>query len=336
MSASSLSTVRYLRHHMKNMEVSGSSFSTPQLQSQMRVTVTGIVQEALYFLVSSWIITKICLFQNLVSTVDLDNHILVTVFTLYCFGTTINLGVGPQGYFQFAVNAVAVLAIEANMISCGCLSAFYFTQIVPPRRSYFIWIKRNIKTIIYLGLLLYYFYFLIEWIVIGLVFYDVFSQSRTDHTNSTSGAGPVQNLSGNVLGLSSSINTMIGCRIFVIWMSLGVMTLSSCTTVRYLRRHMKNMESSSISFSSPQLQSQMRVTIIGIVQGLLYLLCALWFCVDVWLRAIEFIIFDIDRHISLTVYSLYCLGSSVNLGVGQSLFRQRANTQHPFQTWRTL
>ncbi|XP_028819816.1 taste receptor type 2 member 8-like [Denticeps clupeoides] len=104
MSASSLSTVRYLRHHMKNMEVSGSSFSTPQLQSQMRVTVTGIVQEALYFLVSSWIITKICLFQNLVSTVDLDNHILVTVFTLYCFGTTINLGVGQSVFRQKAAS----------------------------------------------------------------------------------------------------------------------------------------------------------------------------------------------------------------------------------------
>ncbi|XP_028820525.1 uncharacterized protein LOC114770642 [Denticeps clupeoides] len=93
MTLSSLSTVDYLRRHISSMGAVGIS-SSPHLRSQIRVTVIGIIQGGLFSLCSLWIVVNICFFQKTVSTFDPNNHILVTVFTLYSFGTTINLGVG--------------------------------------------------------------------------------------------------------------------------------------------------------------------------------------------------------------------------------------------------
>ncbi|KAJ8415204.1 hypothetical protein AAFF_G00009020 [Aldrovandia affinis] len=99
--------------------------------------------------------------------------------------------------------------------------------------------------------------------------------------------------------------------------------LSSCATVLYLWKHMRRMQvTPNSSFSSPRLQSQWRVTITGIIQAVLYLFCSLWFILSYLL-----LIFNLDHdyigHILCTVICLLSICTNINLGFGQTLFRQR-------------
>ncbi|KAJ8415205.1 hypothetical protein AAFF_G00009030 [Aldrovandia affinis] len=99
--------------------------------------------------------------------------------------------------------------------------------------------------------------------------------------------------------------------------------LSSCTTVLYLWNHVRRMQvTPNSSFSSPRLQSQWRVTITGIIQALLYLYCSLWFILSYLLTLFKPDI-DEEGHILFTVICLFSFGTNINMGFGQTLFRQR-------------
>ncbi|CAL8320909.1 unnamed protein product [Merluccius merluccius] len=50
----SFATAHYLNKHMKSLAASGGSLFNPRLGSQIRVTVTGILQEVLSCLYALW------------------------------------------------------------------------------------------------------------------------------------------------------------------------------------------------------------------------------------------------------------------------------------------
>ena len=107
------------------------------------------------------------------------------------------------------------------------------------------------------------------------------------------------------------------------FLCLFVMMISCFAKAHYLNKHMKNLSVSDGSLSSPRLHSQIRVTVTGILQELLCFLCAMWIIVDVMSVYLSSYFF-FDHYITFTVINLYILGSTVNLGVGQTLFRKRA------------
>ncbi|XP_074551457.1 taste receptor, type 2, member 201, tandem duplicate 1 [Halichoeres trimaculatus] len=192
MITSSISIVRYLHRHMRSMVQSGSGFSTPKIQSQMRVAVTGLSQGVLYFLLDTYNLVES--FTNIYSHHVFTAWVSFTVLSLYITGTTVNLGVGQAA---FSLNDT----VSTNSV---CIQVPHSV----------------------------------------LKIYEV-----THHT--------VQ------------VNFLL---------HVCVMMLSNASTVIYLGKHTRRMLANRQSLSCPNFRGEVRVTVIGILQGLLFFLCCVSTC----------------------------------------------------------
>ncbi|XP_041934247.1 uncharacterized protein LOC121697039 [Alosa sapidissima] len=202
--------------------------------------------------------------------------------------------------------------VEISMTTTVWLNVFYFSQIVPAQRAFFVWLKSNIKLFIYCGLVFYWVFLLINGIF--EVFISLIKAKNT--VNSTgNGTDPHEYSPHHVISLVGHV-----IKLLYLFLSLVVMLGSGCATVSYLRRHMENMKSSMKS----SLESQLRVTTTGIVQAVFYFMCATWICISMLHNDIFKYKFDENDYIFYSVTSLYSLGTCINLCIGQSLFRQRA------------
>ena len=210
------------------------------------------------------------------------------------------------------VDMLVLFTAFTSMSTSVWLNFFYYTQIVPAQRALFIWVKRYIKIIIYWGLFVDRVLFMFD---LASVIYYVTITEGNDNITYTSTNNTVSD------GLYYTVLVCFYCKVIYMFFCLCVMVGSSWVTVCYLHRHMKRMKESGSPFSSPRLHSQMRVTITGILQGILYFLCALWIFISFF--SINFsMVFNYTFF--NTVISLYMFGTTVNLGIGQSVFRQRA------------
>ncbi|KAI3356134.1 hypothetical protein L3Q82_017391 [Scortum barcoo] len=454
MMVSSFSTVHYLHRHIQSVVHGGSSFSTLRIQSQMRVTITGISQGVLYFLCTAYYFLDSGLSyfsQHFVFSVWIN----FTVTSLYISGTTINLGIGQATFRQRIVNMwkalralagigvvthdmtkhsihltsgeianlecltgliclrttreedakretanrikmnylthvlingpLVILNILANAFYTFCmvrplhggrikqplklllaslifstitymvsmpvllfsrrqvendallhlsnvmfmgslsttltssvwLNFFYWTQIVPAQRAPFIWIKRNIKPIIY-------WIWVVEKIAIMFNFTvfldsaDRFGFSSNDTVDHDM-LPPASALSERLVGIEIILVFLRKAHFFV---CLCVMVMSSSSTVVYLSRHMRRMIANGQSTSCPQFRGQVRVTVTGILQGVLYSFC--WAVWTVYSFTEKTSPTSCTSLIIFTTINLYMSGNTVSLGAGQSVFRQRA------------
>uniref|UniRef100_A0A8C7WA33 Taste receptor type 2 n=1 Tax=Oncorhynchus mykiss TaxID=8022 RepID=A0A8C7WA33_ONCMY len=296
MVGSSCATVCYLHRHMKSMKEIGSPFSSPRLHSQMRVTIAGILQGILFLFTALWIFIHYS--SKVFSSTSFDDNILYTVISLYKFGTTLNLGIGQA--FYSASYLIMLYMASTSMSTSVWLNFFYYTQIVPAQQALFTWVKRNIKSIIYWGLF-----------GDGMFIITGFTSTNANPTDTAS-----------LTVLLHTLTASECLKIIYVFFCLCVMLGSSCATVCYLHRHMKSMKESGSPFSSPRLHSQMRVTIAGILQGILFLFTALWIFIHYSSKVLSSTSFD--DNILYTVISLYKFGTTLNLGIGQAVFRQRA------------
>ncbi|KAM8857917.1 taste receptor, type 2, member 201, tandem duplicate 1 [Synchiropus picturatus] len=98
------------------------------------------------------------------------------------------------------------------------------------------------------------------------------------------------------------------------------MVMSTVSISIYLIRHIQRMLASGKTCSSPKFLGQLRVTIAGVVQGLLYFVCAVW---NTHKFVEENLSQLVDAHVHFTVINVYMLGTTLNLWVGQSVFRQK-------------
>ena len=213
---------------------------------------------------------------------------------------------------ETAYYAVLIFSSYYSMSSCVWLSIFYYTKIVLNQRPFFIWMRRNIKLVLYSCLLVDRLFLLLDACAAT---YEI-TQAR--------------------LGLSLFSNTSTYDGTMEVYLSvfrhihplhmflfIVMMAASSGATLVYLRGHMKSMEGTS-SFSSPLHKSQMRVTIMSLIHTLLYFLYALW------VTGCSLVLDKLDKYNS-TLFSnlyhmfasLYSLGITVNLGFGQPIFRQK-------------
>ncbi|XP_036430625.1 taste receptor type 2 member 119-like [Colossoma macropomum] len=206
------------------------------------------------------------------------------------------------GFYYFTAECL-LFTMRTSVTSCLWLNVFYYCQIVPAKHPLLILLKKNIKLFVYSALILDKFIFLY-----GIAASVVHHMITTPYTATYLHKNAVKH----------AVKVDFWLRLIYFLFSLCVMLTSSCATVLYLRRHMKNMEESSRS--SPHLHSQMRVTITGIVQTLLYFLCSVWLITDDIVYHLSSADFDSKAYIICTVITLYSFWTNINLGLGQSIF----------------
>ncbi|CAB1414550.1 unnamed protein product [Pleuronectes platessa] len=93
---------------------------------------------------------------------------------------------------------------------------------------------------------------------------------------------------------------------------------------------MRNVALSGSSFNAPRNQRHMRVATTGACQGAVYFLYATYYLLSS-LSNFYSPNFRLGYWALFTVTSLFISGTTVNLGIGQTVFRQRAA-----RTWTAL
>ncbi|XP_017326267.2 taste receptor type 2 member 4 [Ictalurus punctatus] len=214
--------------------------------------------------------------------------------------------------------------MRTSVTSSLWLNVFYYCQIVPAQHSVFIYLKRNIRFFIYSSMIAEKFFLLFgfsENIAKSALFYQVFN-----------GAIYTAQWNGTQAKLDTLYDFMLVdmcLRFSYLSICLWVMLISSCTMILYLRKHMKSMEGNSSSFSSPRRQRQMRVTITGMIQTFLFFLCLIWMIVKELFNLVYGQNIDFYGYIGCIVVSLYSFGTTINLCVGQTIFRHRG-----YEVWQ--
>ncbi|KAF3843000.1 hypothetical protein F7725_001849 [Dissostichus mawsoni] len=295
-------TLVYLCGHMRRMVANGQPVSHPRLRSQVRVTVTGILQGVLYLVCAVW--TMCQFFSNGRPPMNIIHCTNFTVINLYMSGTTVALGVAESWKVSRISYVVALCSLSNSITSSVWLNFFYYTQIVPAQSALSIWIKNNVKSFIYC-------FWLVERIYTVFDFTTLYlshSFNRFGSSNSTMDHDTVV----------SSLKWLKYLFLIVVWIlkihlffCLCVMLMSSLCTVVYLCGHMRRMVANGQPVSHPRLRSQVRVTVTGILQGVLYLICAVW----TMCQFFPFVFIDPTTH--FTVINLYMSGTTVALGVGR-------------------
>ncbi|XP_056896168.1 taste receptor type 2 member 1-like isoform X1 [Takifugu flavidus] len=250
------------------------------------------------------------------------------LWTMLCCNLSFQVSVQVLFFFVNAsiglivsIFGIFIFSLSTSMTTTVWLNFLYFIQIVPLKSPVFLWMKRNHKATIYC-------IWMVEKLIIGItvtsiVMFDVsvFSQiSDLMSFNATFNSDTVFNkLPSHLIKLAKA--TMIMNEVYFV-ICLFIMSLSSLSTAIYLSRHLRQMASKVRSCSL--FRSQVRVTVTGILQGALYVLLSAWILS-------RFMFYDIVvgpaaymTLANITVINVYMMGTIVNLGVGQAVFRQRA------------
>ncbi|NP_001077333.1 taste receptor, type 2, member 201, tandem duplicate 1 [Danio rerio] len=220
----------------------------------------------------------------------------------------------PPVWLYIISGATILFAMRTSFTACLGLQICYFLQIVPVRWPCFIWMKKHIKLFMYVLLFLDRLYFLSQYVIrvfleIRRVVMSFNSSSVYDNTTSQSADF------GYYMFIA---DFWLKCCYFFI--CLGIMLTSGITTVVYLWKHMKRMKENTSSLSALCKRQQMRVTIMGIIQTVLFFFASGWLMTEEFIEC-YFGGYDVGTHLASTVMALYSLGTTLLLGIGQSKFR---------------
>ncbi|XP_053089830.1 taste receptor type 2 member 114-like [Pangasianodon hypophthalmus] len=230
-----------------------------------------------------------------------------------------------SGFLVYVViEEILFLTMKTSATSSLWLNVFYYYQIVPAQYSVFIYLKRNIRLSIYSFMIAEKIFFLFGFSenIAFCAFFDQLYNSEFFTTQWNETSAKLDRLYDCIL-----VDTWLRCGYLLL--CLCVMLTSSCATILYLRKHVKSIEGSSSSFSSPRLQRQMRVTLTGIIQTFLFFLCLVWMIVRELFELLGNQNIDFYSYIGCTVVCLYSFGTTINLCVGQTIFRNRV-----FKVWQ--
>lgn len=213
---------------------------------------------------------------------------------------------------------VLIYQFFCGNFSCNAwISIFYHMSIVPQHRAIFIWIRRNIRVVLYVGFVLNQIMLLFS-LTLGTVSYFMLEpvpENFTSHDLNTTSAESLE-LDLYLFHVANFLYLLYcTCPMITLLISWG-------KTFVYLREHIKKMGQSSESFSQPQQKSQMRVTVTGMVQAALFLPSSLWTVAVAALFITDlFEIVDPHRFITMTFCSASSLGNILCFGFSQSVFR---------------
>lgn len=241
--------------------------------------------------------------------------VLVWYSIFYCLSLIVLYGLFKENssFKMLMVSLITVLWYMHNSMTCSVwLVFYYYIQIVPTQRAFLIWVKRNIRSVIYTALLFD-----------GVLF--LFNGAVTIAVQTFTGFSSV-NSTWTEPGIDELYFMSYACFLIMktyIIICLCIMMVSSFSTVQYLHRHIRSVAQGGSCFSTSRIQSQLRVTITGISQGVLYFLFGTFYIFNSF-TYIYSPHFYLSAWITFTATSLYVSGTTVNLGIGQATFRQRA------------
>ncbi|KAI7808910.1 taste receptor, partial [Triplophysa rosa] len=227
----------------------------------------------------------------------------------------ITVFVKPPSWLHTVSRVVIYQAFTGNFSCNSWISIFYHMSIVPHKRDIFVWIKRNITIIIYIGFISTQVLLLIS-LSMGTI---TFMQSASTTISST--ANHNTTLTADKGLTMFKLSNML----FVLYCTCPLITLSISwgKTFVYLRGHLKQMGQNE-SFSPSQQKSQMRVTVIGMIQAAVFLPSSLWTVVAAFLYAFNLHeVVDPNRYITISICAVSNLGNLLCFGFSQSVFRVR-------------
>lgn len=211
----------------------------------------------------------------------------------------------------FFVYQCMIYVMMASLTSSFWQNVFYYCQITPAQ-SHFICLRKNIRVFIYCALLING----VFYVCALSLFIGVEILQNPDSYNDTSTANTI-NYQWLTVTSSWYLIFLITFAFFIL--NMCGMSASSCATIIYLWKHLKNMEKSS-TLSSPRFQRQIRMTIRSIVlHALINLICSLWFLIELNVS----LAFDENVNVLCTIVSFYTLGTTITQGIAQSLYRQQ-------------
>lgn len=219
----------------------------------------------------------------------------------------------PPGWLLI-LNVAIVFQTYCSSFSINAwISIFYYMKIVPQHWKLFIWVKKNIKAIVCAGFLFDQ-TLLMSALSMGSASYLI--PSPTDHLNETMSTV----LNGHLY--------MVSIRVFLAYLICPSYTLSISwgRTFFYLRRHIRRMEQTNGSSSYPQQKTHIRVTVMGIVQTALFIPTILYAMIMALLFSTLYETLDNNKHITMTILSIFNLANILCLGFSQSVFRLRVIT----------
>ncbi|KAJ0070126.1 hypothetical protein NL108_002441 [Boleophthalmus pectinirostris] len=239
-------------------------------------------------------------------TVLLTNQILCIVS--YCASFSILELFSQHTVFISIFRFILFYTVDYSMAGYVWLNFYYYIQIVPAQSALFHWVKRNIKSTIYVLLSIDVFVTIISRINI---FVSYVTEISGFHLNKTAGTSDIK-----------QSDRFSFCMIMMHYTAMLCVTMmSSLSTVCYLHKHMKNIRKLGISISATRLRSQMRVTITGMFQGVLFFFYVSYLLCNGFTAM--FSDFFLGARITLTITSFFISGTTVTLGIGQNVFRQK-------------
>ncbi|XP_073701155.1 uncharacterized protein [Garra rufa] len=222
----------------------------------------------------------------------------------------------PPFWLHTVTRALIYQFFCANFSCNAWISIFYYVSIVPQQHPIFIWIKRNINTIIYVGFGLNQIVLLIS-LSLGGVMYFLLEPVPNNFTSSELNQTSAAESTDLFLFHAANFTYLLYCTC-----PLVTLLFSWGKTFVYLRKHMKKMGQSSHSFSQPQQKSQMRVTVTGMIQAALFLPSSLWTVAAAFLYITDlYEKVDPDRFVTMTFCTISTLGNLLCFGFSQSVFR---------------
>ncbi|XP_051567092.1 taste receptor type 2 member 10-like [Myxocyprinus asiaticus] len=220
----------------------------------------------------------------------------------------------------YAVSSAVVLYVTRTSFTTSLgLNVFYYFQIVPVRQAFLVWVKTHMKVFMYLTLVFDRIFFLFEFILQVMdprkyAISEMDLNSSIAHVNVTSGNAVHFNL----------LRVDFWLRSGYLFLCVVIMLASNTVTVLYLCSHMKSMKENTSSSSRLHHQKQMRVTVMGIIQMVLFFISSGWLMTNELFIYYFVYKFDEKEYVIASVMTLYSLGTTMILGVGQTTFRLRA------------
>lgn len=212
--------------------------------------------------------------------------------------------------------AVVVCNIHSSIMTSALLSFYYYIQIVPLQRAFLLWVKKKIKLVVYAVLLYQQLFIFLNGSLNCINLLSGFYEG----CNGTLSDSCVRSINLGDLGRS----LMVKCHILA---CLVIMLVCNFSLVHYLSCYIKNVAQGGVL--TPKTGRQLRVTISSVFQGVLYIFYCSFYLLGEFTYTFSHYILDI--WVTLTIYTLYISGTTVNIGIGQTVFRKRAA-----HVWRAL
>lgn len=214
-----------------------------------------------------------------------------------------------------------IFSLSTTTTSSVWLTFFYNTQIVPAKRVVSIWIKKNIKVVIYSIWLYEKMLCMFHVIVLAVASSIVLS---TEHCSVNVNSTLTLAIQCNEYQLLKYVHYVSSALVNShYYFCMCVMAIFNSSTVIYLCKHMRRMMVNGQPVFSPQLRSQLRVTVTCVLQGAMSMICttlSLKKYFDQGIFTDAYTNFPLPHF---TVVHFYMACMTISLGAGQAVFRQR-------------